>query len=124
MSAASGPLEPPRRDPVIPASVTLDGPVPSMRPRAGHPSGLPTAGITAREAGAARQRGARGAPAGGGAHCLQRIAAAKPSAWAPTRDLYSALTAGRDRRYRAACERRPEADDGAFAGDVLEDLYR
>src|SRR4051812_41810424 len=30
---------------IIPASVTLDGPVPSMRPRAGHPSGLPTAGI-------------------------------------------------------------------------------
>src|SRR3954464_15447394 len=113
-----------RRANLIPASVTLDGPVPSMRPRAGHPSGLPTAGITAREAGAARQRGARGAPAGGGAPCLQRIAAAQPAAWAATRDLYSALTAGRDRRSRAACERRPAADDGAFADDVLEDLYR
>src|SRR4051794_33219788 len=30
---------------LIPASVTLDGPAASMRPRAGHPSGLPTAGI-------------------------------------------------------------------------------
>src|SRR4051812_29327189 len=30
---------------VIPASVILDGPVPSVTPRVGHPSGLPTAGI-------------------------------------------------------------------------------
>jgi len=30
---------------LIPASVTLDGPVLSVRPRAGHPSGLPTAGL-------------------------------------------------------------------------------
>src|SRR5689334_6625328 len=30
---------------VIPASVTLDGPVPSVGPRARHPSRLPTAGI-------------------------------------------------------------------------------
>src|SRR4051795_12801294 len=29
---------------LIPASVTLDGPVLSVRPTAGHPSGLPTAG--------------------------------------------------------------------------------
>src|SRR3954464_5598279 len=33
-------------DGLIPASVTPDGPMPFARPRAGHPSGLPTAGIS------------------------------------------------------------------------------
>src|SRR4051795_2412337 len=37
--------KPPQASRLIPASVTPDGPVPLVRPRAGHPSGLPTAGI-------------------------------------------------------------------------------
>src|SRR3954467_15368275 len=43
-------------------------------------------------------------------------AAAKPSAWAPTRDLYSALTAGRDTTTSRARGWRPEGSGGRRRG--------
>ena len=70
---------------LIPASVTLDGPVPSVRPRAGHPSGLPTAGmILPGERKSVEPMAARVAP--GDLQQLHHFVSTSPWAAAPLED--------------------------------------
>src|SRR5690349_8727998 len=95
------------------------------RPKARAPATEPP--TSGREAGEARQRGARGAPAGGELAVCKGPVAAKPSAWASTGPVQRVDGWKRSTPVPRACGWRPEGSGGrrrGFAGDVLEDLYR